>query len=224
VGRRLADTIADQLVSGLEGEASKKGVQFATLFQVLSSGCPMCDYKWQQYLLQHLKVKNVPQKHWSETSGWKMNEYLHSSIMVALRVAVQSMRYVSISTDEVIAMDNMSWVEVHIYVVESWKRILYLLHLSCIANCGTTDHLTDVIMHSLLGEGSLTREQIVGKVVSFGANGVSTFQGPKTGVSTLIREKWAPFCLKASCTSHCLNLVVETLLHYPMVSHLEALY
>ena len=59
--------------------------------------------------------------------------------------------------------------------------------------------------------------------MSFGANAVSTFQGQKTDISTQIQEKWALFCLGANYMSHRINLVVETLSNYSMVSHLEAL-
>ena len=187
-GRRLNGTVADQLLAGFEGEASRKVVQFSTLFHVLSSGRPMCDYERQQHLLRHVKVKRVPKRHWSKTSGSEMSEYLHASVMSALKVIVQSARFVSISADEVTTVDNTSWIGVHVYAVNSWERVPYLLHLS-LSDCGTVDHVTDVIMHALLGEGGLTREQIAGKLVSFGADGISTFQGPKTGVSTQIREK-----------------------------------
>ena len=111
-----------------------------------------------------------------------------------------------------------------VYAVNSWERVPHLLHLSCVSDCGIADLLIDAVMHALLGEGRLNREEIGGKLVSFGANGASTFQGPKIGVSTQIREKWAPFCLGATCASHRINLIIEILSNYPMVSRLEALY
>jgi hypothetical protein len=54
---------------------------------------------------------------------------------------------------------------------------------------GTSDHLTSVIMRALLGEGGLSYEEIASKLVCFGVDGVSTFQGSKMGVTTQIREK-----------------------------------
>lgn len=36
----------------------------------------MCDYKLQQHLFRHFKVKNTPKSHWSEMSRWKMIEVL----------------------------------------------------------------------------------------------------------------------------------------------------
>jgi hypothetical protein len=100
----------------------------------------------------------------------------------------------------------------------------HLLHLSCVSESGTSDHLTNVIMHVLLCEGGLSREQIASKLVCFGAEGISTFQGAKRCVNIQIREKWAPFSLGANCCNHRVNLVVKTLSKYPMVSRLERIF
>jgi hypothetical protein len=79
-------------------------------------------------------------------------------------------------------------------------------------------------MHALVGEGGLSREEIASKLVCFGADRVNKFQGSKMDVTTQIREEWAPFSLGANCSSHRINLVVETLSNYPMVSRLESLF
>ena len=137
-------------------------MQFSTLFQVLSHGRPMCDYEHEQYLLRHLKVKNVPQKHWSETSGWEMNKHLYASVLAALKEVVQSARIISVSTDEVTAINNMSWLGAHVYAMNSWKRVPHLLLLSCVSDGdgGTANSLTDTIMFSLLGEGALLEKTL----------------------------------------------------------------
>lgn len=113
-------------------------------------------------------------------------------------------------------MDNNSWIEVHVYAINFWERVLHLLHLSCVSNCGTIDHLTNVIMQALVEEGELSHELILDKLVLFRANGVGTFQSPQTGMSTQIHEKWAPFCLGANCALHHINLVVDMLSNYPI--------
>ena len=47
-GQKHVETVADQLVLGLEGKLRRKGVQFSTLFQFFSHGPPMCNYERQQ--------------------------------------------------------------------------------------------------------------------------------------------------------------------------------
>jgi len=110
-----------------------------------------------------------------------MSEHLHFFVMGAMKAVVHSTRYISVFANEVTSIDNTLWIGVHVYAIESWERILHLLHLSCNFDCGTPNHLINVIMHFLLTEGGLMYEQIDGKVVSFGADGVSTFQGLKLG-------------------------------------------
>ena len=38
-------------------------------------------------------------------------------------------KIISIDADEVIVIDHISWLRVHVYTMENWKRIPYLLHL-----------------------------------------------------------------------------------------------
>jgi hypothetical protein len=159
-----------------------------------------------------------------QTNGWKIGEHLHCCVLGALKAVVQSTRIISINADEVTTVDNTSWVGIHVYAMQSWKMMPYLLHLSYDSESGTTDQLINVIMHVLLFEGGLSCEQIASKLVCFKADGVSTFQGAKTGVNIQIYEKWAPFSLGANISSYRINLVVETLSKYPMVSCLERLF
>ena len=85
---RKQESIATQIIGGLGAEDKRKGVQFSTLFQILSHGRLMCDYEREQCLLRHLRVKNVRTKHWSETSGWEMSEHMHGCVLDALKVVV----------------------------------------------------------------------------------------------------------------------------------------
>ena len=96
--KKLA-TIVEQVVSGLAGEYKPKGVQFATLFEILSHGHPMVDYERSEVLLKHIRVKNMPARHWSENIGWKMSKHLHLLVLSCLRYVIQSIQIFSISYD-----------------------------------------------------------------------------------------------------------------------------
>jgi len=67
------------------------------------------------------------------------------------------------------------------------------LHTYCTCHAclkgGTVDYLTNVIMHALILEGGLTHNEILAKLICFGADGVSTIQGPKSSVTTQIWDK-----------------------------------
>jgi hypothetical protein len=57
----------------------------------------------------------------------------------------------------------------------------------------SSNNLTKVIMNALLASGGLSKEQLSRKLLCFGVDGVSIFQGAKIGVTKNIKEFWAPF-------------------------------
>ncbi len=65
-------------------------------------------------------------------------------------------------------------------------------------NGGTTNNLTNNVLQY---EG-LLESNLVSKFISFGANGVLVFQGAKNGVTTQVREKFAPYMLGVHCGAH----------------------
>jgi hypothetical protein len=98
-----------------------------------------------------------------------------------------------------------------------------MLHISYVSEPSTTDHLTKRILLTLIRESNMTREEIACKLVCFRTDGMSTFQGYKTGVATQIREKYAPFSIGIHCFSHKMNLAVQTMSNYPMIARIESL-
>jgi hypothetical protein len=75
-----------------------------------------------------------------------------------------------------------------------------------LVNGGTTNNLTKVIMESVLQNGGLYKFNLVSKLISFGANGVSIFQGGKSGVTTQLKEKFVPYMLSVHCVAYWTNL------------------
>jgi hypothetical protein len=49
-------------------------------------------------------------------------------VLRALAFAIISTRFVSLNADEVISVDNMQWLAMHVYVVQDNKRVPFLLH------------------------------------------------------------------------------------------------
>jgi hypothetical protein len=220
--RQSAPTVIQQVIRGCQAETNRKRVQFSIIFQVLCNGCPMVDYCETQHLLRHLNVKNLPKKHWYETSRWEMSEHIEGVVLHALKTLLKGSSILSLF-DEVTAIDMTCWISVHVHIMEGWERVPHLLHISYVSEPGIADHLTERIMLALMGEGNPTREEIACKLVCFGVDGVSTFQGHKTGVTTQIREKYAPFSNGIHCFNHKMNLVVQTMSNYPMISRIESL-
>ncbi len=58
-----------------------------------------------------------------------MVEVMHNVVLWATKVDVQKSPFISVSYDEVTTINNQSWLFVHVYVIEEWKRVLILLNL-----------------------------------------------------------------------------------------------
>ncbi len=74
-----------------------------------------------QYLFTFLKVPNNPLKHWSDYARWEIVESLHHVVLIAIKEAIITLNFLSIFEDEMITIDNQSWIFVHCYVVVGWK-------------------------------------------------------------------------------------------------------
>jgi len=85
---KLGCSEVDQLMTRLKDEFKKKELQFSTLFQILTHGHPMCNYKREQYLLMHLKLRNLPKKHWLKSTGWEMNKHSYMIVLTTLKNVV----------------------------------------------------------------------------------------------------------------------------------------
>jgi hypothetical protein len=90
-------------------------------------------------------------------------------------MAIQKVRLISISINEVTTMDFQSWLNVHVYLVDGWKPNPILLTLEQLVNGGTIDNLTKVIVDNVLQYEGLSKFDLVSKLIGFGANGVLVF-------------------------------------------------
>jgi hypothetical protein len=87
----------------------------------------------------------------------------------------------------------------------------------------TTNGLKKLLMGSLSTKGGLNADAIASKLLWFGADGVSAFQGKRTGVIVQIKRNFAPFPTIIHYHAHKINLAVKTLSQLPMVNAVEEL-
>jgi len=130
-------------------------------------------------------------------------------------------QFISVICDEVTSIDNESWISVHVYVVIDFVCVPLLLHLERVMGKARFDLLCQMIMYSLLGGGGLTYEQLMVKLVCFGVDSASTFQGCRHGVGVQIREKFAPHVLCIHCWAHKTHLAVTTIFGVMVIAHME---
>jgi hypothetical protein len=136
---------------------------------------------------------------------------------------ISDANFLSISADEVTSVDNTSWLSLHIYACQSWKRVLMLLSLHRMVDGGRADVVREMIMSSLVVHGDLSERQIVEKLVCFGADWVSTFQGSRNGVTVQLQKSTAPYIFGVHCMAHRTNLAIEPLSNLPLVNKIESL-
>jgi len=103
-----------------------------------------------------------------------------------MKQKVSGAHFVAITCDEVTIVDNGSWICIHAYIVENFIRIPYLISLERLVDGSGADALTLVIMKTLQCGGNLSSDEISRKLVCFGADGLNTFQGAKSGVTLQI--------------------------------------
>jgi len=165
------------------GEHSRKRVQFATVFHILAEGRPMIEYEFLNSLFNFLQVRHIPKKQWSDNSGWAMAEVLYSLVKTKLVETVANAQFFAITCNEATSVDNQSWLSIHIYTMKDWIRQPYLLALKCCVDGGSANNMREAVVNAMTDGGALSRKDIAQKFVSFGTDGISVFQGPRTGVT-----------------------------------------
>jgi hypothetical protein len=87
----------------------------------------------------------------------------------------------------------------------------------------TANNLTELLMNSLSFKGGLDEATIASKLICFGADGVSAFQGKKTGVTVQIKKNYAPYATGIHCHTHKVNSAVKTLSQLDVFQAIEDL-
>jgi len=113
-------------------------------------------------------------------------------------------------------MDNGSWISIHAYIVENYVRVPHLISLQCLVDGSGANSPTLVITKALQSGRNLTIDQISRRLICFGADDVSTFQGVFMGVTVQIQSKFAPFCTGVHYMAHRCNLAAKLLSTLPI--------
>jgi hypothetical protein len=86
------------------------------------------------------------------------------------------------------------------------------------------DNLIIVIMEALQKAKGLSPEFVAQKLLCFGADKVSIFQGTKARVIEHININYAPFAIGVHCMVHRCNLAFKTLSSLGIMSSIEICY
>ena len=218
-----ADTILQQVAKGTVKGRKRKTVQFRAILWLLMQGRPLTQYEAIRDFLELLHVPYFPTKYWSSAVGWEMADHLAMALAEHTREVISTTRFFSLSADEVSTIDAQSWLSIHIYVCIGFRRVPILLSLSCLEGGNGALAVREMIEGMLSHHFGLSPAKVASRLVCFGADGVSVFQGRKNGVTTQMRQHMAPFVIGVHCMAHRTNLAVEPLSDLPVVAKVEAL-
>lgn len=107
-------------------------------------------------------------------------------------------------------MDNKFRVNVHVYVVQDWRKVPILLSLEHV-DCVGGENMTKLINETLITKNALNKEKMMRKLVSFGVDGVVMFQDIRINVTIHIQDKYVPHMVSVHCMAHRMNLVIQVL-------------
>jgi hypothetical protein len=85
------------------------------------------------------------------------------------------------------------------------------------------DNFNFMIVQSLMQQNGLIQGKTSKRLVCFGVNGASIFQGCCIRMITQLKEKYSPYMMGQHYMAHRTNLVVQALLNLRMVVKLEEL-
>lgn len=74
-----------------------------------------------------INIPNFPNNHWFEGSAYQMLKYLAIVEVEYLGEKVKRAQFISLSLEEMIIVDNTSWVCIHLYIVENHSHEPHLL-------------------------------------------------------------------------------------------------
>lgn len=170
-------------------------VQFRAVFFLLSRGRPMTDFGNFRGLFEILIVSDVPKKHWSMSVGWEMADHLAKTLAEHTKSVLFGARFLSLSADEVTVTDGQSWLSIHCYMCVSFKRVPILLSLSRLHEGNTASAVGEAIQAQVSHHSGLDPLALVSRIMCFGADGDSVFQGCRNGVTVTMKAQAARSCL-----------------------------
>jgi hypothetical protein len=87
-------------------------------------------------------------------------------------------------------------------VIHAWKIIPFLFTFQHVVEGGNVNNFIVVIFQAFMHQRGLTQEETSKKLICFGANGVSIFQGYYIRMTFLLKETFALYMMGQHCMAH----------------------
>ena len=99
-----------------------------------------------------------------------------------LKEKIANAIFFSLSLDEVIDIDNTSWICMSIYMVNDHIRHSYLLGIQKMQKSSTVGNIYELVIKTLKEIGGMADLMIAKMLVCVGADGASIMQGQRNGI------------------------------------------
>ena len=109
----------------------------------------MIDHPSLSSLLHFAKVCYYARSHWSVNSGWEWASYLAKVVKENIKEKIKESNFIALSLDEVIAIENTSWICMHAYTVHNFFHQPNLLSIIKMKDNSTVKNIFKLVKSSL---------------------------------------------------------------------------
>ena len=183
----------------------------------------MIDYPEMGGYLHVLKVPNYRITHWSINSKQELASCIAQVEIEDVQRKIKDSTFIALSLDEVTAIDNISWVCMHVYTIQNNVCQPHLLSVAKLRDNATTKTLFQLVKSNLIEYGAMDELTIAKKLVCVGADGASAMQGQRKGLCTKMQASCSPYVVGIHYMAHRMNLVFRVVKKFPSVNKVEDL-
>lgn len=152
-----------------------------------------------------------------------MTKYLALVEKGDLVESVRKSRFISLSIDEVTAIDNISWVCIHIYTFNEHVRKSHLVIVHRMKEVCNSENLFNLVVNSFKENINLNDVEIMRKLICVGADGASVMQGNRNGLYIHLQTSVASYMIPIHYMAHRLNLAYKIVSTHTCVAKVEEL-
>ncbi len=148
---------------------------------------------------------------------------MHHFALITTKEIILASSFLSISIDEVIIINNQSWISIHCDVMIGFNCVAILFILECLVEGGNATNIKTIIVFALMSYGGLFQNQIIKCLtLCLKIDSASTFERVTSRTIVLIKTNKTPYFIEIYYLAHRMNLL-NSLYFMMIVSKLEDL-
>jgi hypothetical protein len=120
---------------------------------------------------------------------------LHHVALIITKKIILDSSFLSIFVDEIITINNQSWISIHCNVMIGFNCVAILFILECLVEGGNVTNIKTIIVSTLMMYGGLFQNQIVKCLVCLRFDSASTFQGVRSRTIALMKTNKTPYLI-----------------------------